>query len=65
MNGEEVTTYQLSKDITIRKPCDTQYINNVSVGVGLQNYFVVPGEQDGHPTFLHVCKRSIWKTLVR
>ena len=52
MNGEEVTTYQTSKDITIRKPRDTQYINNVSVGVGLQNYFVVSGEQDGHPTFL-------------
>ena len=52
INGEEVTTFQASKDITIRKPRDTQYINNVSVGVGLQNYFVVSGEQDGHPTFL-------------
>ena len=59
MNGEEVTTYQTSKDITIRKPRDTQYINNVSVGVGLQNYFVVSGEQDGHPTFLKGQVRSI------
>ena len=50
-NGEEVTTYQESKDLTVRKPRDTQYINNVSVGVGLQNYFVVSGEQDGHATF--------------
>ena len=51
-HGDHIKTFQTSKDITIRKPRDTQYINNVSVGVGLQNYFLVSGEQDGHPTFL-------------